>query len=250
MVLFWKLEPRNDYFMKSTTIKKSIIKKTPSKKNVLPLLTFGDPKKSTIDMPAFLEISVSPVLLAQAVHTYDKRTRILRAHTKDRAEVRGGGRKPWKQKGTGRSRHGSRRSPLWVGGGITFGPRSHKKRILPLPKNMRKRALQGALAKHAINGTLSVVKFNKDLPAKTKDFAKRLPVSAKGLLIIVDDTTSLSLQKASQNLSRVHLIRFNSLHIKDIMWAQEVWLQESILENLGRLYIDSGALNIPNDAAN
>src|SRR5687767_13595733 len=90
---------------------------------------FGEKKVTKVAAPAFLAVAASPLLLAQALHTSRKRTRIRRAHTKERAEVRGGGRKPWKQKGTGRSRHGSSRSPIWVGGGTTFGPRSRHERI-------------------------------------------------------------------------------------------------------------------------
>ncbi|MEK7556953.1 MAG: 50S ribosomal protein L4, partial [Patescibacteria group bacterium] len=121
--------------------------------------------------PEYLTKEVSPALLAQAVYTLHKRARVRTAHTKVRKEVRGGGRKPWKQKGTGRARHASIRSPIWVGGGVVFGPRVRKERVLELPSRMAKAALCGALAWHASAKTLGFVKVSGEI-AKTKEVAK------------------------------------------------------------------------------
>src|SRR3989344_4420590 len=113
---------------------------TPIKKkttNQLPVVVMGEQKQGEAPLPDFLTGTVSPLLLAQVRHTQRKRSRVRRAHTKERAEVRGGGRKPWKQKGTGRARHASTRSPIWVGGGTTFGPRVRKERVLRIPQAMK-----------------------------------------------------------------------------------------------------------------
>ena len=94
-------------------------------------------------------------------------------HAKTRGEVRGGGKKPWAQKGTGRARHGSTRSPIWVGGGKSFGPRPHSHKQ-GLPKKMRKLALQMAFADKAQNGKFFVVEQIVPSVAKTKEMAALL----------------------------------------------------------------------------
>ncbi|MBI4215723.1 MAG: 50S ribosomal protein L4, partial [Parcubacteria group bacterium] len=76
--------------------------------------------------PKVFEATINPELIYQAVSAQSSNKRIVSAHTKTRGEVRGGGRKPWKQKHTGRARQGSVRSPLWIGGGIVFGPRNER----------------------------------------------------------------------------------------------------------------------------
>ncbi|MDH5442105.1 MAG: 50S ribosomal protein L4 [Candidatus Nomurabacteria bacterium] len=99
------------------------------------------------------------------------------AHTKDRSEVSGGGKKPWKQKGTGRARHGSRRSPIWIGGGVSHGPRNDKDYSKKINKKMRKKALYVALSEKLRNGRILFVD-NMNLSApKTKEAV----ASLKGL---------------------------------------------------------------------
>lgn len=102
------------------------------------------------------------------------------AHTKDRSEVRGGGRKPWKQKGTGRARHGSRRSPIWAGGGVTFGPRSDKDFSVKINKKVKAKALASVLSKKlADNEVFFVDSLSMDEP-KTKDAKAVIAALAKG----------------------------------------------------------------------
>lgn len=190
--------------------------------------TFGEKKTTTVPAPDFMTKSASPILLAQAVHTLQARQRIRRAHTKDRSEVRGGGRKPWKQKGTGRSRHGSIRSPIWVGGGVAFGPRSRKTRVLPMPATMRRQAFAGALAQHALSGTLALIKFGSSLPQKTGEFVKQLPKDTHGLLILVDQTNR-GLIRAGRNAPHVRVVAAAIATIIDVIGAREVWIDEAAL---------------------
>lgn len=199
----------------------------------LTLREFGSDATSTVAAPAYLLMSVAPALLAQAVHTLQKRTRIRRAHTKDRSEVRGGGRKPWKQKGTGRSRHGSIRSPLWRGGGTTFGPRSRKSRVLPMPLPMRQRALAGILGEHVKAGTLELLKLPKELPTKTKEIAKALALPTTGgwtLLVIADEHGSLA--KSAGNIARLKVKRASQVTIQEIMTAGRVLVDHASLVTL------------------
>lgn len=202
----------------------------PAKTNALKITqrTFGEKKTATMPAPDFVTKTASPILLAQAVHTLQARQRIRRAHTKDRSEVRGGGRKPWKQKGTGRSRHGSIRSPIWVGGGVAFGPRSRKERVLPMPATMRRQAFAGALAQHAHAGTLTVIKFGTNLPQKTGEFVKLLPADTRGLLILVDQTHA-AIIRAGRNVRQVSVVAAALATIIDVIGAREVWIDEAAL---------------------
>ena len=97
------------------------------------------------------------------------------AHTKDRSEVRGGGRKPWKQKGTGRARHGSTRSPIWVGGGVTGGPRNEKNFERKVSKKMKAKALYTILSRKLLDGEVLFVDSIKLPELKTRVAVKALP---------------------------------------------------------------------------
>lgn len=108
-------------------------------------------------------------LVHQVLHSQMSNRRANTAHTKDRSEVRGGGKKPWAQKGTGRARHGSSRSPIWVGGGITHGPRSDRNYKETIPRVMRNRALFTLLSQKLRDGKLLFVDNLSIDSAKTKD---------------------------------------------------------------------------------
>lgn len=186
----------------------------------------------TIVVPSYLSTEAVYRLLAQAVHVLRKRVRIRRAHTKTRSEVRGGGRKPWRQKGTGRSRHGSIRSPLWVGGGVVFGPRSHRPRVVPLPVNMRRRAFSSSLAVHIKAGTLHIIRFGDTLPQKTKEAARALK-GARGLLVLVGGSHAL-LARAVRNIPSVEVLLVAHAAVEDVLKARQVWVDEDSLSLLER----------------
>lgn len=108
-------------------------------------------------------------LVHQVVTSQQSNERITYAHTKDRSEVRGGGKKPWRQKGTGRARHGSSRSPIWAGGGITFGPRKEKKYDKKVNKKMRTKAVYTILSRKLKDGEIIFVDDLKTTEPKTKE---------------------------------------------------------------------------------
>lgn len=193
----------------------------------LPVRELGKASKDTVAVPAYITEVTTPALIARAMHTTSRRMRIKKAHTKDRSEVRGGGRKPWKQKGTGRSRHGSSRSPIWIGGGITFGPRSVKTTIRKTQLKERRRAFSGVLAMHVKNESLMIMRLPKDMPIKTKDVAKDL-ADKPGLLIILDESHK-TLQLAMRNIKSARVRFANKVLLADIAKAHEVWVDETAL---------------------
>ncbi len=196
----------------------------------LPVRTLGKESKSdTIAVPEFFTEAL-PSLIARTIHTTHKRMRIRRAHTKDRSEVRGGGKKPWAQKGTGRSRHGSSRSPIWVGGGITFGPRSRKTSIPKTQLKERRRALAGAFAMHVKNNSLSMLKLSDALPTKTKDMAKHMK-DMRSVLIIIDDSNK-GLEKVTANIPTIRVRYASRVIPKDIIEAGAVWIDDSAMKTL------------------
>jgi len=134
---------------------------------------------SKVSLPeSVFDVSFNPDLVHDVVVAMQSNARAGTAHTKDRSEVRGGGKKPWRQKGTGRARHGSRRSPIWTGGGVTFGPRSEKDYTKKINKNMRARALASVLSqKLADNEVVFVDTFTFESP-KSADAKKVLTALA------------------------------------------------------------------------
>lgn len=132
-------------------------------------------KSGTVKLPeTIFGLPWNADLVHQVVTGMQANARLSSAHTKDRGEVRGGGKKPWKQKGTGRARHGSSRSPIWRKGGVTHGPRNDKDYSVAIPKKMRMKALATIVAKkHADGKTLFLDAF-KLSAIKTADARKAL----------------------------------------------------------------------------
>ena len=140
-----------------------------------PIYNTAGKKTGTINLPdAIFNVAWNDSLMHQVVTSMQDNARTNVAHTKNRSEVRGGGKKPWRQKGTGRARHGSTRSPIWVGGGVAHGPRNEKVFARAIPKSMRNKALAIALSKKYADGEILFVEsFTMSAP-KTKDAKKAL----------------------------------------------------------------------------
>jgi large subunit ribosomal protein L4 len=201
-----------------------------NKKTTVPVRVLGSDKESTVELPAYLQVKVSPRLLAQVALIERRRGRVRRAHTKERGEVRGGGVKPWRQKGTGRARHGSRRSPIWTGGGITFGPRSRRVRVVPVPHGMARRALAGVLSAHQQAGTLQLVNFADKVPTKTKEAAALVGAGSGVLLILADNKQEFI--RALQNIPALRAVTAAHVSVTDAVGAREVWIDVAALPHL------------------
>jgi large subunit ribosomal protein L4 len=174
---------------------------------------------------------VNVPLMHQVVTAQLAAARSGTASTKTRSEVRGGGQKPWRQKGTGRARHGSIRSPIWVGGGTVFGPkpRSYVKRV---PKKMRKAALRSALADKANLGAIWVV----DGWSEPRTAAAARALEAAGiegrLLVVLDpaDEGSVTVDRAFRNLSKAAFTLYSSLSTYDVLVADAVLFTSSAFD--------------------
>ena len=160
--------------------------------------------------------------------------RIGSANTKTKSEVRGGGKKPWKQKGTGRARAGSLRSPLFVGGGVIFGPKPRDYSI-SMPVKARRLALRSALSARTTD--INVVSdFSLIAAPKTKEFTKiidALKLSGK-ILIIADKTApeNGNLELASRNVPNVKLILPSNINVKDILEADKILITEAAVNEI------------------
>jgi large subunit ribosomal protein L4 len=160
--------------------------------------------------------------------------------TKTRSEVRGGGRKPWRQKGTGRARAGSNRSPLWKGGGVIFGPKP-RDFSFKLNKKERRLALQ-TLLYNKKNSILILENLENDLnEPKTKSFLKvcqncGINLDQKVLVVVSKKTTPLKL--ATQNLKSVELISASSLNTLSLLKAKQIILTPAAINDIKEIYCD------------
>jgi large subunit ribosomal protein L4 len=160
--------------------------------------------------------------------------------TKTRSEVRGGGRKPWRQKGTGRARAGSNRSPLWKGGGVTFGPKP-KKLFLKLNKKERRLALQTLLYNKKNNILILENLENEINEPKTKIFLKVCQNCAINLdqkVLIIVSNKSMPLKLATQNLKNVELISASNLNTFSLLKAKQIILTSTAMNNIKEIYCD------------
>ena len=133
------------------------------------------------------QVPMNSDLVHQVFISQTANARQASAHTKNRSEVRGGGRKPWRQKGTGRARHGSTRSPIWVGGGVSGGPRNEKNYTRDIPKKMRKKALCMVLSEKVKNNLLVILDSMEAEKPKTKNMAtmiQKLPLAKASRLVL------------------------------------------------------------------
>jgi len=160
--------------------------------------------------------------------------------TKTRSEVRGGGRKPWRQKGTGRARAGSNRSPLWKGGGVTFGPKT-RKTYLKLNKKERRLALQ-TLIYNKKNNILIIENLENDFSEpKTKAFIKicqdcNINLNQKVLLVVDKKTGPLKL--STQNIKNVELILASNLNTFSLLRAKQIMLTSLALNSIKETYCE------------
>ena len=169
-------------------------------------------------------------LLSQAMHIYFTNSATHLAHTKTRGEVRGGGRKPWKQKGTGNARAGSKRSPLWVGGGQVFGPK-YRDVKLSLPTKMKKKALVSALSTKAQNGEIKVIANFEKIGPKTKIMAALLQkIEVINSVLIITTKENKNIKLASRNIQKTSIDTPNNLNAYQVLQNRNILISKEALE--------------------
>ncbi len=197
-----------------------------------PLMNTANEQVGQVDLPD--EIFACPVneaLLWEMVRMQQANRRQGTHSTKTRAEVRGGGRKLWRQKGTGRARVGSRRSPLWRGGGAVFGPRLRDYGYT-MPKKKRKLALRSALASKARDGELLVLDALELPGIKTKALAQALgALGIDNALIVIPEKDEV-IEKSARNLPKVKVLRVEGLNVYDVLCYDKLVLLRGALEKL------------------
>ncbi len=176
-------------------------------------------------------------LVHQVVESMRSNKRSGTADTKDRGEVRGGGKKPWKQKGTGRARHGSSRSPIWVGGGVTHGPLAEKNYKRKITKSMRAQALFSVLSKKLKDGeiifveTLSIAKPSTKAGAEVlKNVAKaagakNLATSKKPRALAALFARNVNTEKSLRNLAALEIVFVKNLNPLDVLNHQYLLIE-------------------------
>lgn len=174
-------------------------------------------------------VEVHEDVLHQAVTTYLANRRQATSKTKDRSEVRGGGKKPWRQKGTGRARVGSNRSPIWVGGGVTFGPTGEQNYKLSMNKKAHALAVKSALSLKVSEKAFIIIDDAIEVEAKTKSAVSLLTkLGATGkVLLINDDNKNLLL--ATQNLPNVQRVAQDNVAVYDLLNADQIVIEKATL---------------------
>lgn len=182
------------------------------------------------DLPSgIFGLKINPDLMHQVVTAQTANARQVLAHTKDRSEVSGGGKKPWRQKGTGRARHGSNRSPLWRHGGVTFGPSKNRNFSVGINKKMKRKALFMAISSKTNDEQLMVLDAIKLDQSKTKKVAEILNNLAgkfknhetgknkNDSLLLVMSKKDSNLDRSTRNLDFVKLLNAKDLNILDVL---------------------------------
>jgi large subunit ribosomal protein L4 len=208
--------------------------KAPVEAPTLDVIDLAGKKVRTVELPTeWFTGAISIPVMHQVVTAQLAAARQGTHKTKTRAEVSGGGRKPWKQKGTGRARQGSTRSPQWIGGGVSHGrvPKDWSQRV---NRKMRRAALRGALTDRVMGGNIVVVdRFSFDSPSTKAAIVALEAIKAEGQVLLIladfDEAAVLSVR----NLRNVHTLLVDQLNTHDVLVSDVVVFEEEALGLIG-----------------
>jgi len=187
------------------------------------LMSPSGASKSTVELdPAYFGVEPNVAVMHQVVTAQLAAKRAGTQSTKTRSEVRGGGAKPWKQKGTGRARAGSSRSPIWRGGGVAFGPKP-RKYDQKTPKKMKRLALASALSDRAADDKVIVVdSWGWEKPSTKVAVAALRAIGAEGKVLVVLDVSDNTAWMSFRNLPSVHVLTRGELNTFDVLVSDVV----------------------------
>lgn len=182
------------------------------------LYSWEGKETGTLDLAdALFAVPTKSFVIHEAIVAQEANSRVVSAHTKDRSQVRGGGKKPWAQKHTGRARHSSIRSPIWVGGGVTHGPLAERNFSVKINKKMKRLALAMVLSDRVRSGAFTAVDSFEIPEGKTKFAAtmrKSLPgATANTLVVLTKDEAKM--KRALKNIPKTTTIYAHSLNVRD-----------------------------------
>ena len=183
----------------------------------------------------FFSVEWNPNLVHEAVVAQMANSRQGSAHTKDRGDVSGGGKKPWRQKGTGRARHGSNRSPIWRGGGVTFGPRNDKDYGKKINKKAKKKALFSAVSKKLTEGEVKIIDSSVFKSKKTKEvelFLKNFFKEDKISVLFVTTSKNKDFYLAARNIFGVSAISPLSLNVVDVLKYKNIFIDKDAVPEI------------------
>jgi len=192
-----------------------------------------------VELPKeIFDIELSKDLVHQVIVSQMANRRQGTAHTKDRGDVSGGGRKPWRQKGTGRARHGSTRSPIWKGGGVTFGPLNSKVYKKIVPKKIKRVALFMVLSQKAKDNALILIDNLKIKEAKTKiafDIFKKLPSFTKTTLVALPSMDKDFIM-ATRNIAKTEIMQVKDLNALDVLNSKYIVLPKESIKVMEKMF--------------
>lgn len=194
------------------------------------LYTAAAKKKGSVELPADFGVGVNKAILYDAVRAYLSNQRQGTHSTKTRAEVSGGGRKPFRQKGTGRARQGTIRAPQLRGGGVVFGPKPRSYRI-DLPRKVRSKARQSALSVRAEEEAVYVIEsldFPTPKTAQLVDILDKMEVADRKVLLLTNGNNP-QIFLSSRNLRNVLVVRYSDACAYDVLWSEVIVIEEGAL---------------------
>lgn len=187
--------------------------------------------------------------LADGIFSIEPNTHVMHLHvvrqfanwrvgthsTLTRSEVRGGGRKPWKQKGTGRARSGSSRSPLWRTGGVVFGPKPHNNYTKSMPRKMRRLALRSALSAK-VNDLVGLTEWQIDVPSTKAVVGFLKAIGATGKVLIILEGPNDVVTRSARNIAGVKLILAQNLNVKDLLNHDKIVVTPAALARIEEVF--------------
>jgi large subunit ribosomal protein L4 len=197
----------------------------------------GEEKGEETLNPKIFDVKMNQALVHQIYVCLESNRREVIAHTKDKSEVRGGGAKPWKQKGTGRARHGSRRSPLWVGGGVTFGPNNERNFTKKINKKMKRKATFMVLSDKVNENWLAVIdelNFEKPQTRIVSQLFNKLDL--KSVLVVIEKTDH-NVINSVRNIQKAQVVTAESVSLSVLLKYKNVIITKEALTVLDKVFL-------------